>query len=386
MTIVCEPSVERAETLASQVVGPVVPVSGIDTLGDALSANPGETVVVLGAGVELAQALELTTSLRRQHPGVGVVLVRFALTVEDLTAAMRAGVREVLQADDAPAIAEACERYQRVLTAGSVEVPPADRNGGEVTTVFSAKGGCGKTTFATNLAVTLATAGQRVCLVDLDFAFGDVAITLGLTPTRTVLDVLSLGKTLSEDKVASLVTPYTNGVDCLLAPVAPGEAERIPVAATSTVIDLLRGMYDHVVIDTPAQINEQVLTALDAAHNHVLLTTPELPALKNLRLVLDMLDLLAYERNSRTIVLNRSDADVGLSDADIERVVKSPIAGRVPSSRDVPVSINKGVPLSVQNGQHPVSIAVRGFVATHLHQPVQQEARRRGLRLRRRSS
>jgi pilus assembly protein CpaE len=225
-----------------------------------------------------------------------------------------------------------------------------------------------------------------VCLVDLDFAFGDVAITLGLTPTRTVLDVLSLGKTLTADKVASLVTPYMAGLDCLLAPVAPGDAERIPASATSTVIDLLRGMYDHVVIDTPAQINEHVLTALDAAHHHVLLTTPELPALKNLRLVLDMLDLLAYERNSRTIVLNRSDADVGLSDANIERVVKSPIAGRVPSSRDVPISINKGAPLSVQNAQHPVSIAVRGFVAAHLHQPVQQEAPRRGLRLRRRSS
>jgi len=140
------------------------------------------------------------------------------------------------------------------------------------------------------------------------------------------------------------------------------------------------------VIDTPAQINEHVLGALDASHNHVLLTTPELPALKNLRLVLDMLDMLAYSRNSRTIVLNRSDSDVGLSDADIERVIKSPIARRVPSHRDVPISINRGEPLSVQNRQHPVSIAVRGFVAGQLHLPVLPEARRRGLRLRRRSS
>jgi Flp pilus assembly CpaE family ATPase len=386
MTILCEPSVERAESLAGQIDGTVLSVAGIDTVADMLSANPDETVVVLGSGVGMEQVLELSGWLRSQRPAVGVILLRASLTVDDLTSAMRAGVREVLQSDDTAAITEACNRFHQVVTAGPLEATPSRTGNGKVVTVFSAKGGCGKTTFATNLAATLALAGQRVCLVDLDYAFGDVAITLGLTPNRTVLDILALGDSLDEAKVASLVTPFRPNLDCLLAPVAPGSAERIAVSATSTVLDLLRGMYDQVIIDTPAQTNEQVLAALDAAQHHILLTTPELPALKNLRLVLDMLDLLAYDRGNRTIVLNRSDADVGLTEADIERVVKSPISGRVPSSRDVPVSINRGEPLAAQNPQHPVSIAVREFVAAHLHESVPAAPRRRGLRLRRRSS
>jgi pilus assembly protein CpaE len=355
-------------------------------VNDALAADPTETVVVLGAGVDMAQALELATFLRRQRPAVGVILLRVSLTVDDMRSAMRAGVREVLQADDASAITEACERSQHVFGVPALSTAaPTPR--GKVVTVFSAKGGCGKTTLATNLAVTLAMAGQRVCLVDLDFAFGDVAITLGLRPARTVLDVLALGDALNQEKVATLLTPFRPDLDCLLAPTAPGGAERIPVPATAAILEVLADMYDHVIVDTPAQINEHVLTALDASHQHVLLTTPEIPALKNLRLVLDMLDMLAYERNSRTIVLNRSDADVGLTDADIERVVKSPISGRIPSSRDVPVSINRGQPIAARSPQHPISVAVRELVASRLHEAEQPlRSRRLGRRLRRRSS
>ncbi len=389
MTIVCEPSAEQAASLASQIRGRVLPVTGIHAVSDALTADPGETVIVLGAGVELAQALDFTSWLRRQRPTVGVILLRASLQVPDLAAAMRAGVREVLAADDADGLSEACQRYQQVFgsapPAASAQVPR-----GHVITVFSAKGGCGKTTLATNVAVTLNRAGQRVCLVDLDLAFGDIAITLGLTPQRTLIDILGLGDALDEPKVSTLLTPYLPGLDCVLAPVAPGDAERIPVTATAALIDVLSGMYDYVVIDTPAQITEHVLAALDASHQHVLLTTPEIPALKNVRLTLDMLDLLSYDRSTRTIVLNRCDAQVGLTEADIERVVKSPVAGHIPSSREVPISINRGQPIAAQLPDHPVSVAVRRFVAGHVHQAaaaaVPRHTARAGLRLRRRSS
>jgi pilus assembly protein CpaE len=385
MTIVCGQNTEQAESLACSLEGAILPVSGLDTLSDALSAHPDETVVVLGAEVEMARALDFTRALQQQRPRVAVILLRTSLHVEDLTSAMRAGVREVLRSDDVAAIADACDRFQHVLDVPAQDGTPG--SGGQLVTVFSAKGGCGKTTLATNLAVTLASAGQRVCLVDLDFAFGDVAITLGLKPARTVLDALAVSDALDEGKVTALLTPYKPNLDCLLAPVAPGDAERIPVSATAAVLELLSGMYDQVVIDTPAQITEHVLAALDASHKHVLLTTPEVPALKNMRLVLDMLDLLTYSRNSRTVVLNRSDAHVGLTDADIESVVRSPISGRIPSSRDVPVSINRGEPLAAQKPEHPVSMAVREFVAGHLHQPVPpSRTRRSGLSFRRRSS
>jgi pilus assembly protein CpaE len=134
-------------------------------------------------------------------------------------------------------------------------------------------------------------------------------------------------------------------------------------------------------------VTEHVLAALDASHQHILLTAPEIPALKNLRVTLDMLDLLSYDRAGRTIVLNRSDAQVGLTEADIERVVRNPIAGHIPSSRDVTVSINRGQPLAAALPDHPVSLAIRQFVAEHVHQAApaaSPAASRRGLRLRRR--
>lgn len=389
MTILCEPSVEKAASLAGHIEGRVLPVTGIDAVNTALAANPSETVVVLGAGVEMEKAVEFTGWLRRQRPAAGVILLRASLQVEDLTAAMRAGVREVLLADDRVALSEACRRYQQVF--GSVLPETAEASpGGHVLTVFSAKGGCGKTTLATNIAVTLNQAGQRVCLVDLDLAFGDVAITLQLTPARTLVDAPAHDGALDELQVAALITPYLPGLDCVLAPVVPGDAERVPVTLTAALIDVLAGMYDYVVIDTPAQINEHVLAAFDASHLHILLTTPEIPALKNLRLTLDMLDLLAYEGRSRLIVVNRADAQVGLTEDDIARVVRNPISGHIPSSRDVPISINRGVSLAAQSPDHPVSVAIRQFVAGHVHHAPEPSVPRRAgrsvLRFRRRAS
>jgi len=195
------------------------------------------------------------------------------------------------------------------------ELPPEPRHSARIITVFSAKGGCGKTTVATNLAVALNASGARqVCLVDLDLAFGDVAISLQLTPSRTLIDAVAT-QIMSDDdeRVSALLTPFRPGLDCILAPVEPGDAEKIPATLVSDLLERLRHRYDYVVIDTPSQFSEHVLAALDASHHHVLLTTPEVPALKNLRLTLDMLDLLSYSRDARSIVFNRSDAHGGLS-------------------------------------------------------------------------
>jgi pilus assembly protein CpaE len=197
-------------------------------------------------------------------------------------------------------------------------------------------------------------------------AFGDVAISLSLQPKRTVVDALSLGEELTTAKVSSLLTSYMPGMDCILAPVAPGDAERIPAPLVAEILTVLKGMYDYIVIDTPAQFSEHVLVAFDAAQHHVLVTTPEVPSLKNLRLTLDMLDLLAYEGNSRYILLNRSDADVGKGAIDVERVAKSPISANVPSSREVPTSVNRGKPLMIEHPEHPVSVAINMFAQTHI--------------------
>jgi pilus assembly protein CpaE len=278
------------------------------------------------------------------------------------------------------------------LAPSEVEVPVEQpRSPGLVVTVFSPKGGTGKTVISTNLAVALNAGGaRRVCLVDLDLEFGDVAISLGLSPARGIIDAVDQDPDRSEDeRIGELLTYWQPALDCVLAPVSPGEADRISSAVVAGLIQGLRKYYDYVVIDTPAQFSEHVLEALDASDHHVLITTPEIPALKNLRLTLDMLELLAYTDTSRVIVLNRSDPKAGITAEDAASALSSPIGALVPASPAVSASINAGVPLALSEPNHPVSVAIRAFadrVITGAPVTAVRQNNRFGLKLRMRSS
>ena len=348
-------------------------VSAVDSLAVAtrkLEADPAEMLVVIGPDTTADEALEFTARLRLARPTVGVILARDQVDVAVLARALQSGVREVVRAGDHVALATACRRSQelsrRLLAAaggaggggGGGAAPTRD---GKIVTVFAAKGGCGKTTLATNLGVVLSRSGRQVCLVDLDLAFGDVAITFRLTPTRTMADALPMAGQLDTTGAASLLTSYRPGLEMLLAPVTPGDAEKVPPSLVGELLSVLRGMFDYVVVDTPPQLSEHVLTALDASAHHVLLAAPDVPTLKNLRLTMDMLDLLSYPPQIRSVVLNRLDAKAGLSPQDVERVARYPIAGRIPASRAVPVSINEGVPITLASPRHQVSQAITRF-------------------------
>jgi pilus assembly protein CpaE len=163
-----------------------------------------------------------------------------------------------------------------------------------------------------------------------------------------------------------LLTSYRPGIEVLMAPVQPMAAERIGRDLVTEIIQMARSSFDYVVIDTASAFSEQILAALDVTHHYVLVATPELPSLKNLRVTLDTFELLDYRREARTVVLNRSDSKVGLSMADIEKVLRVPSAGHIPSSRDVPLSANNGVPLMVSHPNHPVSTAIKDLAKKRL--------------------
>jgi pilus assembly protein CpaE len=361
MAILCATAAHSAHGLSASIGGEVRVVDGLPATQQALADRPEETLVVLGSEVETERALAFAAQQRLERPALGVVLLRDRLDVVTLTHALRAGVREVVQSHDLDGLADACRRSLELSERVPAEPVGTEVPSGRIVTVFSTKGGCGKTTVATNLAVVLHAGGKRVCLVDLDLAFGDVAISLQLNPERTVVDAVAMGNHMDSTGVSSLLTTWRPGLDCVLAPVVPGDAEKVPPGVVTELLRVLREMFDYVVVDTPAQFSEHVLAALDASHQHVLLTTPDVPALKNLRLTLDMLDLLSYERGSRAVILNRADSRVGLTVADVERVVKSQVSERVPSSRDVPASTNRGVPITAVQPNHPVSAALRRF-------------------------
>jgi MinD-like ATPase involved in chromosome partitioning or flagellar assembly len=137
------------------------------------------------------------------------------------------------------------------------------------------------------------------------------------------------------------------------------------------------------VVDTPAQFSEHALTAMDVSSQLVLLTTPDVPALKSLRVTLDMLDMLSYPRQIRSVVVNRADSKVGLSLEHVQKVVRCEIAAHIPSSRAVPISVNKGVPIALDSSGHPVSQSVAKFAQQHLLAPAtarRSEGRSRGKR------
>jgi MinD-like ATPase involved in chromosome partitioning or flagellar assembly len=382
--ILCEPNQQAAATIVASLGPATQPVATLDEAALRLTSAPDERLVIIGPELPFEKVVEFTRRLRADRPEVAVLLVRMAVDEQTLEAAAAAGITEVVPASDAQQFHDAYGRVMSVLSVFDAE--PAEVHHGQILTVFSAKGGCGKTTLATNLAVVLSASGEdRVCLVDLDLDFGDVAISLRLTPSRTLLDAAELQKAAhaAADPIPlhGLTTPFAPGLDCVLAPAEPGDGDRIPAGLVASLLADLRTHYDYVVVDTPSHFSEHVLAALDATDHYLLVTTPELPSLKNLRLTLDMFDLLGYARDKRLIVFNRSDDQTGLTAADIESTVKSPIAAHVPSSRDVPISINKGVPLAQSNPKHPVSLALRNFVNVAVRQETTHaEGRRRGRR------
>ncbi len=359
MPILCEPASTARELMHS--IGGEIRVA--DTLGATaklLDGDPNETLVVIGPRAAIGDALAFSAALRLARPAVGVILARREFDVGLLTKALQSGVREVIPAGDHDALTAACRRSfevsRRMLT------PPVEDEStpGQIVTVFAAKGGCGKTTLAINLGVALARHGS-VCVVDLDLAFGDVAISVQRDPIRTLVDALPMAGHLDVTGASSLLTGYQPGLDLVLAPVTPGDGEKIPPTVVGELLAVLRTMFEFVVVDTPAQFSEHVLTAMDVSGQLVLLTTPDVPALKNLRVTLDMLDLLSYPRQIRSVVVNRSDSKVGLSLERVERVVRCPISAYIPSSRAVPISINKGTPITLDAPGHPVSQAIFRF-------------------------
>ena len=368
MPILCEPA-DGARRIVQGVAGEVRAADSLRATAQMLEHDPGETLVVIGPRTPTSEALAFAASLRLARPSVGVILTREAVDVDVLTHALQSGVREVVQAGDDAALAAACRRSYEVsrrLTDAATDAAESAPLG-QIVTVFAAKGGCGKTTLATNLGVVLAKdSGTRVCVVDLDLAFGDVAISVQLDPSRTLVDALPMTGHMDTTGASSLLTRYQPGLDMLLAPVTPGDAEKIPASLVGELLTVLRGMFDYVVVDTPAQFSEHVLTAMDASAHHVLLTTPDVPALKNLRVTLDMLDLLSYPRQIRSVVVNRSDSKVGLSLDHVEKVVRCPLAAQVPSSRAVPISINQGTPITLGTPGHPVSQAIGKFARQRL--------------------
>ena len=372
MAILIESDEMAAEAVRSVLgAGDDLAVVGSDVeLPELLASRPDESLVLFGPECDVERVLEFAAAQRALRPELGVIVIRRRVDSSLLAHAMRAGVREVVRAGSAAALADACRRSQAVTAQVTTRVqhpsPPASTEPGQVVTVFSAKGGCGKTTIATNVAAALAADKRRVCLVDLDLPFGDVAIMLQLYLERTIADAVTMTGHMDEMGVRSIVSTHSSGLDVLVAPLEPADAERITPALVTDLLSQLRRMYEVVIVDTPPAFTEPVLAALDMTDLYLLVATLDIPAVKNLKLTLEMLEMLNHATDKQRIIVNRSDAKVGLKVSDVEDALHRSIAVEIPSSRDVPAAVNRGVPLVLDQPNHPVSVALRALATRNI--------------------
>jgi pilus assembly protein CpaE len=395
--IFCDPDASSADKLRTETGGIGVVFTELTALRNHLMLAFEEDTIVLGPGVSEDEAFAVADYMRVHRPSLGVILVRDEVNTPLLQEALRAGVREVVDRRDTLGLTSAVKRSAHLAAAMRDQSPvpsqsapvtavpgePAPR--GRVITVFSTKGGCGKTTLATNLAAALADRGRRqVCIVDLDLACGDVAISLQLFPAHTIADAVPLNGAIDPTAVQALLTVHSSGLSAIVAPTEPSAAETIPATLISHLLDVLRKEFDYIVVDTAPTFDDQMLAALDVSDLIALIVTPDVPALKSLKITLETLVELSYSREIFRLVLNRSDAKVGISHAEVETTAQMVLSAQIPSSRDVPTTINRGVPIVQDDPKHPVSLAIRGFAERQVIRPAGMNGDHRELRADRR--
>lgn len=231
---------------------------------------------------------------------------------------------------------------------------------GRVIAVFGSKGGVGKTTIATNLAVALRQRSEkRVALVDADFFFGDVGVHLNLPAVRTIYDLIKSMSHLDAETIEQAMIPHPSGIRVLLSPFRPEDGEQVSVADIEEIVRTVARLYDFVVIDCQPSYGNRMLKVLELATDVLMVVTPEVGPLKNTSLFLDWASELGYAVEKVNILLNRYNSNVGIGAEEIERTLEHEVSFRIMSGgRPVVMSVNRGVPLMLEEPDHPFSLQV----------------------------
>lgn len=329
-------------------------------------------VVAVGPGVPLEEALALAARIDAARPDVSVLLVE-APTADLYRDALHAGVRDILNPEAADA--EVFETFGRAVDASrrrrSATRPPVeDGPPRRVIVLVSPKGGSGKTTIATNVAVGLARSNPgEVAILDLDLQFGDVATALRVVPEHTMADAARSGRDLDAMSLKVLLTQHPSGVYALCGPENPADGEDITAEHVTTVIRLLSEEFPYVVIDTSAGLHESTLAAIESASDLVLMCAFDVPSVRSVQKVVHALDQLGMTRQRRHFVLNRADSRVGLTTADVEATIGLPVDVAISSSRLVPLSMNQGTPVLESEPRSPVAKQMAALAARFVEQP-----------------
>lgn len=334
-------------------------------------------VVLMDINMPDMDGITATETIRQRDQAVQIVILSVQGDPNYMRRAMLAGARDFLtkppMADELISAIRRAGRMAQSVRAQSVQIESASASStsskpsgfagfadGRVIMVYSPKGGTGATTLAVNLAVTLHNDETRAVLVDAKLQYGDVAVFLNEQGKNTILDLVSRVDELDQEVVESVMIKHAaSGLHVLAAPSRPEEAEQVGAGQFIKLIKYLRQQYAYVVIDTSNALDEVTLAALDNCDIVTLIVNQDIPAIKNCRSFLDLLDTIGFQRTKVCFVMNKYDKRISITPEKVGENLKQAIVGVIPLDERVVIpSVNRGVPFMIDNKTQPSARAV----------------------------
>lgn len=336
-------------------------VNGEEALNKAKQLLPD--IILMDDNMPVMDGIVATEKITLSNPHISVIMISMESEPQHLKKAMMAGAREYLL--------EPINEQELVETIKHVNYVENMRRGKskskktmaskdpQVITVFGSKGGVGKTTISVNLAAHLANKLKaKVALVDLDLQFGDAPVFFNVIPRKSMAELVQEKGKLNIQLVENYLIPHVSKVKILPAPMKPEYAELVDVENVSKILNVLKENYDFVIVDTPPYFQDTTLSALEMSQQILLVMTLDLPAIKNMKLTLDLLHSL-NQKDKCKIILNRATENLGISAKDVESSLDFFIAEKLPSDGKLVVtSVNKGMPFVLSNTKAKVSRSI----------------------------
>ncbi len=328
----------------------------VGSVAEVLSEDGPFDVLVAGPSLATKAGLSRLQIIHDELPAMSLVLAFSTRPEAQLRDIIRAGAIDLLQLPVSDrvlrdAIERAVELGRHRTTTAAVPTagpPPPPAKAGQVFTVASATGGCGKTFFSTNLAYFLHHhTGRRTCIVDLDLQFGEVSTALRLRPRYTIFDALQRDDEDNEmpSEISEYVVTHDTGVQVLAAPRDPSDADRVNPPDVTKIIEMLRERFDYVIVDTPAALTEIVLAAFDLSDSLYVMATLDLPSVRNMGVFLNTLEKLKIPADNVNLILNKAEKDVGIDVEQVTRLFPQGFQAVLPYAREVSKSVNVGTPI-----------------------------------------
>jgi pilus assembly protein CpaE len=325
-------------------------------------------VILMDINMPDMDGIAATEAIMTQDPGIQVIIMSVQGETDYLRRAMLAGAREFLTkpigADD---LYKSIRHVHRLAATrpvtptatggGEGPVPSGGGVQGQIVAVFSPKGGVGTSTIAANLAIALRQlTNKKVALVDGNLIFGDLNVILNLVSNKTIVELANRVDDLDRDLLNDVLATHNSQVKVLLAPPNPQTGELVTSDHLRTILGLMRQEFDYVVVDTQSSFQDRALAVLDMADRIVALMTLEMPCIKNIKLFLEVTELLEYPREKTMLVLNKADNRMGFSVKDVQSNIQHEVALQIANAPlEITYSINQGVPLVIAKRTHQVS-------------------------------